>query len=274
MNWEIKFKMPKLNTWLLLSMVSVSLLFTAVQAEPVVPPTQQYISPRLQLGIHTQASIDSPIKQLISSGAAVAVLAEDKGFSQIKTADGIEGWVKSKFLTSDEPATIQLEKLQASLSQAQQPAEASTQEATTEDCAAAESQPLPSESAVNLLTEDEKTSYEEQIAALKEEIKAWEQLDRQDKLALQAQSEKLNRQLKEKLAMIASVAIGQNVDASQFDLTLKGELPEIRHKENQTLMKTVNKNILLLLMVAGLSFFLGVFVMDLINRRRHGGYRV
>lgn len=276
MNREIKFNELKLNPRLLLCMVLVSLLFTSVQAEQASQSAQQYISPRLQLGIHTQATLESPIKQLISSGMAVEVLAVDKDFSRIKTADSIEGWVKSKFLTTNEPAAMLLEKMRQQKAQrekqqvAQAGAEAVAQSATD----ACESQALAAPSVNDSPGEDEKAVYEAQIAALKEEIKAWEQLDRQDKKTLQAQAEKANRQLKEKLAMIASVAIGQDVDASQFDLTVKGELPQIKHAPNQTLMKAVNKNLLLLLMVAGLSFFIGVFIMDLINRRRHGGYRV
>ncbi|MCK5647460.1 MAG: TIGR04211 family SH3 domain-containing protein [Gammaproteobacteria bacterium] len=257
-----KFKGLK-SAALLLCLLSASALLFSIQAQA---QQQQYISPRLQLGLHTQASLDSPIKELISSGTAVEVIKIDKDFSRIKTQKGIEGWVKSKFLTQEEPAVLKVEKMQDALQRAQQFMKERLQDEEAEKSIAS-----PSESQLSI---DEKAAYEDTISGLKEELKAWEQLDRQDKQAHKKQLEKNNQLLKEKLAMIASVATGEDVATSHFGLTTQGELPELEHKMQQTLIKIVKKNYILLLMVSGLSFFLGIFLMDLINRRRHGGYRI
>ncbi|WP_214660490.1 SH3 domain-containing protein [sulfur-oxidizing endosymbiont of Gigantopelta aegis] len=278
-------------------MLLISLSFSTVQAEEqqLKPNTKQnikqkpshYISPRLQLGLHTKPSLESPIVDLISSGTAVEVLKVEGAFSKIKNLVGNEGWVKNKFLTQDEPAILQLNTMRAALQRAQgfmkerladgcpetNAAETKGSETnlTDEPAACPEVAEIP---AVENLSEAEKMGYLATIAELKEEIKAWEQLDRQDRQAQKRQAEKNNQLLKEKLAMIASVAIGQNVDASQFDLTTIGELPEIQREHGSSLMKGIKKNYLLLIVVSGLSFLLGIFVMDLFNRRRHGGYRI
>lgn len=262
MNKASQYKGLKLST-LLLYLLSANALFAPIQVQA---QEQQYISPRLQLGLHTQASLDSPIKELISSGTAVEVIKIDNEFSQIKTLEGTDGWVKSKFLTVEEPAILKVEKMQDALQRAQQFMKDRLQDEQAGKIAASTSE--------NQLSADEKAVYEETISGLKEELKAWEQLDRQDKQAQEEQLEKNNQLLKEKLAMIASVAIGQDVDTSHFDLTTRGELPEIESKMKQTILKIVKKNYLLLLIVAGGGFILGLFLMDLINRRRHGGYRI
>ncbi len=268
----IKFKGLKLSSRLLYLLLA-SALFSPLQTQAETEITQQhYISPRLQLGLHTQASLDSPIKVLISSGKAVEVIKTEEQFSLIKTTEGVEGWVKSKFLSTEEPAELKIEKMRSALQRAQQSLKDRLQ-----DEAAGKTSEIPSEtdSGMNTsLSDEEKAAYEGIIAGLKEELKAWEQLDRQDKQALQEQAEKKNQILKEKLAMIASVAIGQDVDTSQFNLTTQGELPEIVSKTKQTFLKIIKKNYLLLLMISGLSFFLGIFVMDVIIRKRHGGYRI
>jgi SH3 domain protein len=235
---------------------------------------KHYISPRLKLGLHTKASLESPIKVLISSGTAVNLIKTEQEFSQIKTTEGAEGWVKSKFLTQEEPASAQLEKMKQALLRAQQLLKERLQEGDKKEITGSEAEEVEIKTASSQLTDEAKAVYEETISGLKEELKAWEQLDRQDKLAQKEQAEKNNRILKEKLAMIASVAIGEDIDASQFNLSVRGELPELESRAKQTFLKTIKKNYFLLLMISGLSFFLGIFVMDIINRKRHGGYRI
>lgn len=276
MNQEIKYKGIKLITLILCVLLTTN-FFISAQAE-----SNHYISPRLQLGLHTKATLDSPIKILISSGMAVEVLKTDKEFSKIKTPKGAEGWVKSKFLTEEEPAELKVKKMQEALKRAQDSLKQRLENKDEKlDCPAVETTVCPevADTATDTSTDiqafdKERAGYKETISNLKEELKAWEQLDRQDKLAQKEQAEKNNRVLKEKLAMIASVAIGEDVDASRFDLSVRGELPEIQSNPNQTLIMILKKNYLLVLMVAGLSFLLGIFIMDLVNRKRHGGYRI
>lgn len=277
MKKEIRFKGLRSGSWLL-CLSLIFMLLSPAYAEPQVQE-QYYISPRLQLGLHTKASLDSPIKVLIGSGMPVEVITKDKEFSQVKTSEGAEGWVKSKFLTKEQPARLKVEKMQVELQQAQQLRQAYLEDNKTKKTGISRSESdadliEANKTAGNLLSEDEKAIYEETISGLKEELKAWEQLDRQDKLAQEKQAEKTNELLKAKLAMIASVAIGQDVDVSYLDLAVQGELPEMQNETKQSFLKVIKKNYILLLMAAGLSFLLGIFVMDLINRRRHGGYRI
>ncbi len=233
-------------------LIFASAFFTSMQAiaEGESDNNEQYyISPNLQLGLHTEAKLDSLIKALLNSGQPVELIKSEEDFSLIKTPEDEEGWVKTQFITTDEPASLLIEKMKQQ----------------------AEKSPIESACAV---TDKEKAEYEDIISDLKEEIKAWEQLDYQDKQALKEGVEKNNRILREKLAMIASIAIGQEVDASQFSLSVEGELPQLQMSTKQTMLNVLKKNYLLLTMIAALSFVLGLFLMDLANRRRHGGYRI
>ena len=215
--------------------------------------------------------MESPVKKLISSGAAVEVIKTDKKFSRIKTQEGMDGWIKTQFLTQDEPAVRKIERLEKAL-----------QEALTKNSLL--SNTVPEASVTNktseqvlsdmLLSDKEREAYEETIDILQEELKAWEQLDFQDKQTQKKQAEKNNQQLKERLSMIASLAMGKEVTSSQFDVSTLVELPEIIDSSEYNILKLFKKNYLILAMVSGLSFLLGIFVMDVFNRRRHGGYRV
>ncbi len=245
------------------------LLGSVCQAQTEAQQSSHYISPRLQLGLHTKASLDSPIKELLSSGTAVKVLKSDKDFTQIKAPSGTKGWIKSKFLTAEEPAALKVKQLELALQQAQQKLlkqVAQIRQMNTE----AESDPQDTSQRAN----------EETIAQLKAELQAWEQLDLQDKQLLKEQAGKINQQLKKRLAMIASLAIGNDTRAGLSDLATMNELPEVEievaggYGSVPNLLKKIKKEYLVSLMIAGLGFVLGIFVMDLYNRRRHGGYRV
>ena len=254
----------------------------AFQAQAETQENKQYISPRLQLGIHTEASLESPVKELISSGTAVEVIKTTKDFSQIKTAAKTEGWIKSKFLTAEEPSQLQVKKLELALHRSAQKlqelqAKSSSAQSSPDPNACSEqdsgngNQENPD---VQELAQMQKTAYEETIAGLKAELLAWEQLDSQDRQAQKEQAEKINLQLIKRLAKIAALATGDGEHSSSYDLPLLSVLSETENDSQLTFMKKFKKDYMILLIIAGLGFFLGVFVMDLHNRKRHGGFRV
>jgi len=232
-------------------------------ALPVWAQAHYYISPNLQLGLHTQASLNSPIKTLLSSGTVVQIIKTNKDFSQIKTADNKVGWIKSQFISQQEPASVKVKKLQYALDQA---LKTSPETAPAVSSSLQKNNSNSSDATIN--------NYKNTISALREELKAWEQLDFQDKQAQKIQAEKSNQQLKQRLSMIATLASGREVAKEQFDISSLIQAPATTDNKQYYFSSLLKKNYLLLMMVSGVSFLLGIFVMDLINRRRHGGYRV
>ena len=254
----------------LLPLVTMLLLISAAPVTAQEPEKELYfISPGLQLGLHTKASLESPIKKLIASGSSVEVIKTKKKFSQIKMQDGTKGWIKSRFLTQNEPAIRKVEKLEKALQDAL--AKNKLLSASIAATPGTDSETLSSEKS---LSDKEIEAYKETIAALKEELEAWEQLDYQDKQAQKVQAEKVNQQLQQRLSMIASLATGEEVSSEQFDVSTVIKIPEIIDDSSHNILTLIKKNYLLLMMVSGISFILGILVMDVFNRRRHGGYRI
>lgn len=70
-----------------------------------------YVTDRVLLGVHQQASENSAIIQSIPSGTAVEVIGREGDFTKVKLINGTEGWVSSKFLMSEAPSTAQYDKL-------------------------------------------------------------------------------------------------------------------------------------------------------------------
>ena len=71
----------------------------------------EYVTDRLQIGIHASASLDSPIVGMLESGGSVEILKREGPLTQIRAADGLEGWVDSAYLVKDKPATVALKSL-------------------------------------------------------------------------------------------------------------------------------------------------------------------
>lgn len=258
-----------LSMGLLLGILGIIPVCAQSQEEkPSQTENLHYISPRLQLGIHTEPTLDSPIKALISSGSPVTVISTKKGFSQVKTDQNTQGWLKSKFLTREAPAELKLTQLEQSLLETQQLlAEKQAGESLDAD-------PETQERVSNTEFQAKMTAYEETIAELKAEIKAWEQLDSQDKQAHKKQAQQINKLLEERLVKIASLAAGKDVNASYLNIPDLSTLSEASEVVQLPFLKEIKKDYLLNIVIGVSCFFLGIFLMDLFNRRRHGGYRV
>jgi SH3 domain protein len=224
-----------------------------------------YISPSLQVGLHTSAALDSPIKEMISSGTPVTILKKNKSFTQIKTSNGQSGWVKNQFITDEQPAIIKLKKLQELVPELEKKLAAATNQQSTLD--------LEMQSS-NAEMKDKFDEYEETIANLKAEIEAWEQLDSQSKDNKNQRLIDQNRLLKERLIEVIEVATGEEVEASKFSLSVPEVVLNDEDANLHPLLRLFKRDYLVHAIVAGIGFLLGLFIMDIINRRRHGGYRI
>ncbi len=219
---------------------------------------QYYVTTHLQTGLHTKAAMDSPVVKLVTGGEAIEVLQAGKEFSQVQLNDGTKGWLYSQFIIPEKPAEARVTELENQLADLQ------------EQLAKEHSQSVAKVSNTDNDLQSQLEEYQATIARLKEELKAWEQLDFQDRQAQQEHALQINRQLKQRLSQIAVLATGQ--DESNIKIQVNDEVLE---EEPPLLSKSwFKKEYLLIIVIGGAGFFLGILIMDIINRRRHGGYRI
>lgn len=91
----------------------VWLLGVALAGTQLAVADTMYVMDRLEIGIHEDKSADSAILGLIPSGSALEVLGRDDAFVQIRTEDGVVGWVDGRYLILEKPAQNELAELQA-----------------------------------------------------------------------------------------------------------------------------------------------------------------
>ena len=74
-----------------------------------------YVTDILRLGLHrADDTSDRPFQNLVS-GTELEVLARTTNFARVRTADGLEGWVKSAYLVLDKPAQLRVSELEGEL---------------------------------------------------------------------------------------------------------------------------------------------------------------
>jgi hypothetical protein len=71
-----------------------------------------YVTDELVLGVYAEQNGQGNRLATLHSGAAVETLAVNGEYTQVRLSDGTTGWVKSAYLTSQEPATVRVKQLQ------------------------------------------------------------------------------------------------------------------------------------------------------------------
>ena len=97
-----------LKRFRLLGLVLLFCLFSAsVYGETM------YVSDVLKLTLRTGPSIENKIISVIESGQMMEIIDFGEEWSQVKLPNGKEGWVLSRYLTSNETNNIKLKRLEA-----------------------------------------------------------------------------------------------------------------------------------------------------------------
>ena len=97
--------MKRKNGWLLFWMCLVAA--TAASAETL------YVTDRVLVGLHQAPDEASPLTGSLPSGTAVEALETREGFTRVRAPDGKTGWMSSGYLVAQQPATAEVDTLQA-----------------------------------------------------------------------------------------------------------------------------------------------------------------
>ena len=102
--------MPMMIRFAAVAALSLSVVLSAA-AEDL------FVSDVINLSIRERPANDAGVIGQVSSGESVEVLESlgPQSFTRIRDANGREGWVTSRYLTSEPAARVQLEKAEAAL---------------------------------------------------------------------------------------------------------------------------------------------------------------
>ncbi|HEV7356674.1 MAG TPA: TIGR04211 family SH3 domain-containing protein [Steroidobacteraceae bacterium] len=74
-----------------------------------------YVSDELVLGVYAEENSQGQRLATLHSGTQVETLSQNGEFTQVRLSDGTTGWVKSAFLTTNEPAVVRVKRLEEDL---------------------------------------------------------------------------------------------------------------------------------------------------------------
>ncbi len=74
-----------------------------------------YVSDQLVLGVYAEENNQGQRLATLHSGTGVETLGQNGDFTQVRLSDGTTGWVKSAFLTTQEPAIVRIKQLEEEL---------------------------------------------------------------------------------------------------------------------------------------------------------------
>jgi hypothetical protein len=74
-----------------------------------------YVSDELILGVYADQNGQGQRLATLHSGATVESLSAAGDYTQVRLADGVTGWVKTAYLTTNEPSSVRLKQVQDEL---------------------------------------------------------------------------------------------------------------------------------------------------------------
>ena len=88
----------------------IALVLTAILTVPGFC-REMYVGDITELNLRSGKGVTYPVITTLTAGDAVLVTSTAGDWTKIRTADGTEGWVASRYLTGEKPVDIRLEDL-------------------------------------------------------------------------------------------------------------------------------------------------------------------
>jgi len=262
----------------------VFFLFISIALISIARAETLYVTDRILLGMHQEANETSPVIKTITSGTATVVLERNESFIKIKLTDGTEGWVSKNFLKKEKPATAALDVISVKLKKEQQNSKKLVDE-------------LASKEREIQIHRDElsnaKSSIKDLNNALKETGKTPEPTGNPEDLTkalatIKTLEEKI-AQLEQEKTEVASTSGNEAVielekmqnQNKQFQVRIAAALANLSGETVPTAeeLAAIRPSfplwywlLLVALLIAGIAG--GVIWMDIVHRKKHGGFRL
>ncbi|MEN9727058.1 MAG: hypothetical protein RL434_1424 [Pseudomonadota bacterium] len=251
-----------MKTLRLLALVAL----TGLVCAPLSAAENAFVIDKLLVGIHETEDLTSAIVKVLPTGSKLEVMVRKSEKAQVKDADGIVGWVDAAYLMPEPPAAAQLEQLKRD------------KEALADRLKALESgkaKPGDDGGRIDALT-NENTDLKSQLSAqklktseLETEVsalrKAATSAAGSGEGSMDAELRKANLELTESLEEAE-----EKIEELEDELSGGSGIDQVTAGASG--FSPLLGGALLVLLIA--SFLGGVFLMDHLNRRRHGGFRV
>ena len=222
-----------------------------------------YVTDQIKVGLHEEKLLDSPIIKVITSGAALEVIKREENVTFVKDLDGTSGWIDNSYLLQASPDTrsSRISMLESELADAKQQIR-------------------------NLQRQTPDATNNNDLKTLQQENEELQQKFNTEKLnagELRVQLAELRKRLGQDNDSESLYAKIDELVSEKKELEIKLAAAMEINDENGNDGSADKKNGVVnnwkdLLLYLGIALFIGIcagiYIIDLINRKRHGGFRV
>lgn len=236
-----------------------------------------YITDRLQAGLHEEKSTDSPIVKIVTTGTRLEVVKREDQLTFVKDASGVSGWISNIYLVTTSPGKIaagpvdeRTDNLELRLNEAREKI------INLETQLKNEGRVLPADilELAELRSANEDLRQQFNAQKLKTGELQIELTELRNRLGQDSDSEALYGQLKklEDDNKKLEIQLANTLDKYQAEGAegFAGGAAAISGKLSPGLRNTF----IYLGITLVLGIFAGAYLLDLVNRRRHGGFRI
>lgn len=238
-------------------------LCATVAAEPV------YVIDELLVGVHAEKSLDSAIVKVFPTGTELDVVERDGELARVEGPEGVTGWVDGAYLTDKAPAKVRLAALEAEKAALEERLQAARDAASP-----------------GAAVSPEVTDQLEAVTRENTELKGKLSDERLRAGQLQSEVASLRAEMREN----STPPDARIIEVERERDTLRGDLEDAREQiaeletrgslqADSDMLPLVLKAyawpiVIALLVLAAIAFGGGIYIVDVINRRRHGGFRI
>ncbi|MGY8814671.1 MAG: TIGR04211 family SH3 domain-containing protein [Gammaproteobacteria bacterium] len=220
-----------------------------------------YVTDQLQIGLHSEKNLDSPIIKIVASGTSLELIKTEEQLSFVREPDGIGGWIDSSYISSTRSASALLRTAESRIK---------TLEETIN-----KSSPMTVETGgmeINI-SNDEIELLRQQLQ--QETLRANQLQTDMSGLVLQLELAGNPDSLYEKIDQLSAA----NREMEQQLANIIGGPPEnllndIDATDTGRDWLTAKNAFISVLILLVIGIIAGMYIMDFINRKRHGGFRV
>ncbi len=255
--------------------LTISLITILSCLPPGLAAETTYVIDKLLVGVHQERDLDSAIIKVLPTGTRLEVLRREGELAYVEDPDQTRGWVDTAYLTIERPAELRVAELERDKVELQtriqafeqQPSTGTATVVNTADLRAAEAQ-------VEVLTK-ENTDLKGKLSS--ERLRAGK--FQTENTALRAEVEQTATPPDVRVTELERIRDG-----------LKTSLDDARERINKLEAQSAKDDaaallpmvleayattfLVIIIAIAVIAFGVGIYFMDLLIRKRHGGFRV
>jgi len=238
-----------------------------------------YITDQLKAGLHEDKSLESPIVKIVATGTRLEIVKREELLTFVKDASGTSGWINNDYLMARAPDNDSMKTLQTRADNLEKRlSESKEKNLALEAELKSQGKVLPEETLAYTALKTAHTGLNQQFNAEKLKVGELqiELTELRNRIGQNSDSDALYRQIKtlEEDKKKLEIQLAKTLDSYEAE-----GIDGIKKLRNFSNIKDgfnpgFRNMMIYLLITLVLGVFAGAYLLDVINRRRHGGFRI